>query len=71
MDDRIATGGTLEAERRNEAMPIYRGPIYEPKESRLRPWSLTTLFAFFFGRFLGRFFSKARKQHHVATKHKV
>ena len=32
--------------------PWYRGPIYEPKDSRFRPWSLTTLMAFVIGIFM-------------------
>lgn len=39
-------------------LPSYRGPIYEPKDSRFRPWSITTLIAFFIGRFFGRLFRK-------------
>jgi len=39
----------------------YRGPIYEPKDSNFRPWSVTTLFAFLFGRVLGRLFHRFRK----------
>jgi hypothetical protein len=40
-------------------MPLWeRGPIYEPKDSRFRPWTLTTLIAFFIGRFIGRRFRK-------------
>ena len=38
----------------------WRGPIYEPKDSNFRPWSITTLFAFLFGRMLGRWFRKGR-----------
>ena len=38
--------------------PNYRGPIYEPRDSRFRPYSIATLIAFFFGKFIGRFFRK-------------
>lgn len=41
-------------------MPWYRGPIYEPKDSNFRPWSLTTLIGFFIGRFFGRLFRGRR-----------
>lgn len=38
-------------------MPLWgRGPIYEPKDSRLRPWNLITLIGFLIGRCLGRLF---------------
>jgi hypothetical protein len=46
-------------------LPWYRGPIYEPKDSRFRPWSLTTLIAFYVGRFFGRLFRSRRKGHVV------
>jgi hypothetical protein len=36
----------------------YRGPIYEPKDSDFRPWSIGTLLAFLFGRMIGRLFRK-------------
>ena len=42
-------------------LPWYRGPIYEPKHSRLRPWSITTLIAFFIGRFFGRLFGRRER----------
>jgi hypothetical protein len=35
-----------------------RGPIYEPKDSNFRPWNISTLFAFFIGKFFGRMFRK-------------
>lgn len=38
------------------------GPIYEPKDSRFRPWNITTLVAFFFGRVIGRLFRKREKK---------
>jgi hypothetical protein len=38
--------------------PLFRGPVYEPKDSNFQPWSLTTLIAFFIGKFLGRLFRK-------------
>ena len=38
--------------------PWNRGPIYEPKDSSFRPWSIATLLAFRFGRMLGRWFRK-------------
>jgi hypothetical protein len=47
-------------------LPWERGPIYEPEDSRFRPWNLTTLIAFFIGRFFGRLFRKQEKKHHVA-----
>ena len=41
----------------------YRGPIYEPEDSGFRPWSITTLIAFWIGRSLGRIFRSRRKRH--------
>lgn len=38
--------------------PWQRGPIYEPRDSNFRPWSITTLVAFLFGRMIGRLFRK-------------
>jgi hypothetical protein len=46
-------------------LPWYRGPIYEPKDSRFRPWNISTLIAFFVGRFIGRLFRSRRKGHVV------
>jgi hypothetical protein len=46
-------------------LPLYRGPFYEPKDSPFRPWSMTTLIAFFLGRLFGRLFSSRRKVHVV------
>ena len=43
----------------------YRGPIYEPKDSRFRPWNVSTLIAFFIGRFFGCVFRSRRKGHVV------
>jgi hypothetical protein len=48
-------------------LPCYRGPIYEPKDSRFRPWSITTLIAFLIGRLFGRLF-KSRRKIHVAKR---
>jgi hypothetical protein len=48
-------------------LPWERGPIYEPTDSRFRPWNLSTLIAFFVGRFFGRLF-RNRRRHHVAEK---
>jgi len=45
--------------------PWFRGPIYEPKDSNFRPWSLTTLVAFVLGRMLGRWFRKFRKKNNA------
>lgn len=42
------------------AMPWSRGPIYEPKDSNFRPWSLTTLFGFLVGRFFGGLLRRER-----------
>ena len=42
-------------------MAWYRGAIYEPKDSAFRPWNVTTLLCFLFGRMLGRCFRKLRK----------
>jgi hypothetical protein len=39
-------------------LPWQRGPIYEPEDSRFRPYSVLTLIAFFIGRFFGRLFRK-------------
>ena len=39
-----------------------RGPIYEPKDSEFRPWNISTLFGFLFGRLLGRAFSRRKKK---------
>ena len=47
--------------------PWYRGPIYEPKDSRFRPWSIATLIPFFIGRFFGRLF-RSRRNFHVVEK---
>jgi len=38
--------------------PWQQGPIYEPRDSNFRPWNLTTLFGFLFGRMLGRLFRR-------------
>jgi hypothetical protein len=38
--------------------PWNRGPIYEPKDSNFRPWNISSLLAFLFGRMLGRLFRK-------------
>ena len=46
-------------------LPWYRGPIYEPKDSRFRPWSITTLIAFLIGRLFGRLLRSRRKVHVV------
>ena len=46
-------------------LPWYRGPIYEPKDSRFRPWNISTLIAFFIGRFFGRLFRSRRTSHVV------
>ena len=42
-------------------MVWYRGPIYEPKDSNFRPWSVTTLVCFLLGRMIGRCFRRFRK----------
>jgi hypothetical protein len=42
-------------------MTWYRGPIYEPKDSNFRPWSVTTLVAFLIGRTFGRWLRRFRK----------
>lgn len=39
-------------------LPWFRGPIYEPKDSRFRPYSIATLIAFLIGRCFGRRFRK-------------
>jgi hypothetical protein len=46
-------------------LPWYRGPIYEPKDSRFRPWNISTLIGFFVGRFFGSLFRRRRKGHVV------
>jgi hypothetical protein len=46
-------------------LPWYRGPIYEPKDSNFRPWSVTSLIAFLIGRSFGRLFRTRRKDHVV------
>jgi hypothetical protein len=46
-------------------LPWVTGPIYEPTDSRFRPWSVTTLIAFFVGRFFGRLFRSRRRGHVV------
>jgi hypothetical protein len=43
----------------------YRGPIYEPRDSRFRPRSITTLIAFLIGRLFGRLFRRRRRIHVV------
>ena len=40
---------------------FYRGPIYEPKDSRFRPWNISTLLGFLIGRTLGRMFRGRRR----------
>jgi hypothetical protein len=35
-----------------------RGPMYEPKDSSFRPYSILTLLGFFAGRFAGRLFRR-------------
>jgi hypothetical protein len=35
-----------------------RGPIWEPKDSDFRPYSITTLIFFYIGRFFGRLFGR-------------
>jgi hypothetical protein len=35
-----------------------QGPIWEPKGSSFRPYSITTLIFFYLGKFLGRVFGK-------------
>lgn len=37
-----------------------QGPIWEPKDSRFRPYSVTTLIFFYIGKFFGRLFQKRR-----------
>lgn len=39
-----------------------RGPIYEPKDSNFRPWNISTLLGFLFGRLLGRAFSRRKNK---------
>lgn len=42
-----------------QAMPYpFGGPIYEPKDSNFRPWSVSSLLGFLFGRMFGRLFRK-------------
>jgi hypothetical protein len=41
---------------------FYRGSIYEPKDSSFRPWNLSTLLGFLFGRFLGRMFRRRKNR---------
>jgi len=53
--------GELERKVSNGAM-VSRS-IYEPKDSRFRPWNISTLIAFFIGRFFGRLFRRRRKGH--------
>jgi hypothetical protein len=35
-----------------------QGPIWEPIDSRFRPYSITTLIFFYIGKFFGRLFQK-------------
>src|ERR1700674_3855736 len=49
---------THDKRRTTTMFPWNRGPIYEPKDSRFRPWNVSTLLAFLFGRMLGRWFRK-------------
>lgn len=35
-----------------------QGPIWEPKDSRFRPYSITTLIFFYVGKLFGRLFRK-------------
>ena len=37
-----------------------RTPIWEPENTRFRPYSIGTLISFFIGRFVGGIFSKLR-----------
>jgi hypothetical protein len=37
-----------------------RTPIWEPENTRFRPYSIGTLIGFFIGRFIGRMFAKIR-----------
>jgi hypothetical protein len=46
-------------------LPWYRGPIYEPEDSRFRTWNITTLIAFLIDRSFGRLF-RSRRRDHVA-----
>lgn len=46
-------------------LPWYPGPIYEPADSRFRPWNITTLITFLVGRFFGSLFRSRRKGHVV------
>jgi hypothetical protein len=39
-------------------LPWQKGPIYEPHDSRFRPYSIFTLIAFLVGRFFGRLFRR-------------
>lgn len=42
-----------------ESVPYpFGGPIYKPKDSNLRPWSVSSLLGFLFGRMLGRLFRR-------------
>lgn len=40
----------------------YRGPIYEPKNSRFRPWSVITLISFLVGRLFGRWLRRSKNK---------
>ncbi len=40
---------------------LQRPPVWEPKASNFRPFSLVTLIAFYVGRFLGRLFKRSFK----------
>lgn len=57
------TSGRVHDEKRRSAemSPLFRGPIYEPRDSSFRPWTLTTLIAFLVGRFFGRMFRNRRR----------
>jgi len=35
-----------------------QGPIWEPKDSQFRPYSITTLILFYLGKLLGQLFRK-------------
>jgi hypothetical protein len=37
-----------------------RTPIWEPENTRFRPYSIGTLISFFIGRFIGRIFAKVK-----------
>jgi len=48
-----------------------QGPIWEPKDSRFRPYSITTLIFFYLGKLFGRLFRKRMQEYFRGSNHHV